>query len=513
MAEIVKTPTGKDRSQRIQIDYYKRRTVIDSWRRIGVIGGVLFGGLYGCYVMATLPGDRAGNQLSTGPVATVHASFEQECSECHQDFTPLDPHAPSHWLPLLGVDEARSGEHLEAACQKCHQVGPHYRSSMHASFASIDQNCASCHSDHQGRDHDLTAMSQRQCSQCHADLSEVVNGEPRYNASVVGFDRSTHGDFRSLAQDDPGQIRFSHHQHMLPGQVAPGESGGMTLDRLRVEARSGYRRSGQNDQDMVQLDCSSCHALAGQEFQRSGDDSSSIDQVMLSGNIAPIDFDQHCSACHSISSGSASSSAIELPHAVAWSRLDSMLAATIQGDRALGTATGSNQPTRSKATLGFGQQRSPQGDGKVTPGELAAARKRVVQQCLECHVQPLDTEDAILAAKDPSAEPLIPRRWLNHGYYDHAAHRQLACRLCHAEADPTGMSTESLKLNFDDVDRVMISGIETCQACHRPAGTKAPSELAQWEPSLLGGMPTWATDQCTLCHRYHTDESATEVSR
>ncbi|TWU03750.1 multiheme c-type cytochrome [Neorhodopirellula pilleata] len=508
MAELPKSPTGKDRSQRIQIDYYKRRTVIDSWRTIGIVSGVLFGAIYGCYVLATLPGDRTGNQLSTGPIATVHASFEQECSQCHQDFTPLDPHAPSQWLPILGIDEAQSREHLEAACQKCHEVGPHYRSSMHASFASIDQNCAGCHADHQGRDHDLTAMEQRDCSQCHADLNAVVIGEPKHKVSVVGFDQSTHGDFRSLGQEDPGRIRFSHHQHLLPGQVAPGEVGGMTIDRLRSEDRSRYRRSGQSDQDVVQLDCSSCHALAGQEFQRSGGDSSSIDQVMLSGNIAPIQFDQHCSACHSISSGSASPSAIELPHAAVWSRLDQMLAATIQGDRAMGTATGSSQEIRSKATLGVGPQRLPQGDGKVTPGELAAARQRVAEQCLECHDQESITDEAILAMRDPSADPLIPGRWLNHGYYDHAAHRQLACQLCHAEADPSGMPTENLKLDFDDSNRVMISGIEICQACHRPAGTKAPAELAQWDPSLLGGMPTWASDQCTLCHRYHTDPLA-----
>lgn len=479
---------------------------------MAVIVGLVFGGVYGCYVMFRSSSDQVGDHVSTGAVSSPHASFEQECNQCHQDFTPLDPHAPVDWMPLFDVDESESRNHLEMACQKCHQVGDHYRTSMRSSFASIDQNCAGCHSEHQGRDHNLVAMSQKQCSQCHADLKAVVSGEPKHSISVTGFDQQSHGDFRSLKQDDPGRIRFSHHQHMLPGQVKPGEAGGMTLDRLRAEDRQSYQRTGQSIDQAVQLDCSSCHALAGQEFQRTGDDASSIDQVMLSGNLAPVQFEEHCSACHAISSGSASAFAIELPHAAAWSSLDQILAATIQGDRAMGTATGTNPQTRVRAKIGDGAQRSGRLDAKVTQTELAAARLRIKAQCIECHEPDAVEDDAILAAKTQSSKPMIPKRWLKHGYYDHAAHRQLACQLCHASADPAGLSGDDLQLGFDDSERVMISGIEVCQTCHRAAGTKTPSELAAWDVDLLGGMPTWASDACTLCHRYHTDSNGTPTA-
>lgn len=512
-----KNPTGKQRSQRIQIDYYKQRTGLDRWRTGCVFAGLLAAGVYATYLLVTVSASGGGRHLSTGDLAMAHASFEQECQKCHVDYTPLDPAAPTAMLPLIGGDEAASRIHLERACQACHEMGPHHRDVMTASFAEIDQNCVNCHRDHQGRDFDLTAITQATCSQCHADLGQVTSDQPTIQAVVTGFDKTTHGDFASLALGDPGQIRFSHHQHMLPGQVAADSVGGFTIGQLSASDRLRYERDGQNDNSPVQLDCSSCHELVGEDVlhDKSGGESksrTSLDFELLGRTMRPIEFERHCGACHAISSavaavgisgGNASETAVAvpLPHAVEWSRLSNLIVATLNGARAGGSVRHRRDDTQKRPQVGPGLGRPAREDWRVTDEELAAAMSRVKDQCMKCHDSESMTDEAILAASQPGRRPMIPRRWLQHGMYDHAAHRKIDCRYCHADAFPPDSASGELVMGIEAHANVMIAGIESCQDCHREAGTPTPTAIEN-EP-LLGGMPTWASDSCSMCHRYH----------
>ncbi|MDG2223920.1 MAG: cytochrome c3 family protein [Rubripirellula sp.] len=486
--------TGKQRSQRIEIDSYRKRTDIHVWRTVCILVGLVTAGLYAAYVIAS----GGGSQVSTGPVAEAHAAFENDCQQCHQDFTPIGSRGCELNWSLVGLSKAKSVEHTEAACKVCHDVGDHYRGKMSEAWQLQDQNCATCHADHQGRLHDLAAVSQSQCTDCHARLADGCVGTPSVRDSITKFDQASHGEFASLATGDPGSVKFDHQQHMRLGQVDEGNKGAFRLDMMNPANRERYRLDGQADTDAVQLDCSSCHQMAGNP-----DPSSNlITDGELGRYIEPISFQQHCSACHSMNPGIATADTTPLPHAAAWSQLDLLLNASLVGTRL-------NEETRvrgddAQATAvpgeGFGDPANP-----ITlpdPGELQQARQRVEAECQKCHEPEHITDEFIAKAAAGEAAPLIPPRWFQHGLYDHAAHRQVDCAFCHSAAYAANDAVAGPPL---DHQKVMIDNIESCTGCHRDAESPTPASLSSQDVvSKLGGMSTWATNNCTLCHRYHT---------
>jgi len=177
--------------------------------------------------------------------------------------------------------------------------------------------------------------------------------------------------------------------------------------------------------------------------------------------------------------------------------------------------------SQSQPQPGVGLGNSSQESLQVSEAELAAARERVETQCLQCHDEDSISDQTIQQAQYGTAEPMIPRRWLRHGLYDHAAHRRIDCGFCHAGAYPDADASSAEDRSFIDHQHVMISGIETCQGCHREAAAPLPEDWQRWvftstsgsspagqQPagdarSPFGGMPSWASDRCTTCHRYH----------
>ncbi|MCM2374624.1 cytochrome c3 family protein [Aporhodopirellula aestuarii] len=535
----MQSPTGKQRSQRIQIDYYKRRTGLDRWRRLCILLSLLFAGTYAIYLVYFLLAASsaspikvsAGSQtlgqvlqrhFNTGPLSLSHASFERDCHVCHSDFTPMDANAPSDWLPLIGVNSDVSRKHLEDACQKCHFAGNHNRDQMTAQFAAKDQNCSWCHQPHQGRDFDLTRISRKRCATCHDDLTSVTNNAPTINKSVTAFNEVDHGDFASLKTGDAGRIRFSHDLHMMPGQVGIDAKGGMTLDRLSPSDRVRYSLENQKPTDLVQLNCQSCHEIVGQTvIDGLGTNLKSVDIELLGRSMTPIDFEKHCVACHAISPGVISSTddPLRLPHAVSPTAMRTQIAATIDGSRATGTSRQRRDNSKKTLPPGIGEPSSHQSEWRVTDEEIAAAEELVRKQCLTCHFSESLADDAILASTSSNTTAMIPTRWLRRGLYDHAAHRLIDCRFCHADAYPKSRTLPQSELVTDDHEKVLIAGIESCQGCHRPADTPTPEELItrtlelagtttvlseQSAADLIGMMPTWASDECILCHRYHS---------
>ncbi len=200
--------------------------------------------------------------------------------------------------------------------------------------------------------------------------------------------------------------------------------------------------------------------------------------------------------------GIATADTTPLPHAAAWSQVDLLLNASLVGTRL-------NEETRvrgddAQATAvpgeGFGDPANP-----ITlpdPGELQQARQRVEAECQKCHEPEHITDEFIAKAAAGEAAPLIPPRWFQHGLYDHAAHRQVDCAFCHSAAYAANDAVAGPPL---DHQKVMIDNIESCTGCHRDAESPTPASLSSQDVvSKLGGMSTWATNNCTLCHRYHT---------
>ncbi|QDT04193.1 Doubled CXXCH motif (Paired_CXXCH_1) [Rubripirellula lacrimiformis] len=490
--------TGKQRSQRIQIDYFRRRGGLQTFRTVCIAIGLVGAGLYAAFVLAW----GGGSQVSTGQIARPHAAFQNDCQLCHEDFTPMDSEAIQLDLTMVGVKREASIGRLEAACQACHQVGDHYRNAMTSSFRLQDQNCGACHSDHQGLGHDLSAVANQKCAVCHAKLADTCKAAPTIKPDVASFTKASHGDFASLMTDDIGTIKFDHHQHLMPGQVDDGQKGAFTIEMLDAALRPRYRKTGQSDSDAVQLDCASCHTYAGNpdDLARYPERSLIADHE-LGRYMAPVSYRQHCAACHAMNPGIATADTTPIPHAVAWSQVDLLIAADIVGVRSTGQARGAGDDTQSTPQPGEGIGSRIDRDEAIS-AKLVAARKQIESQCLKCHDDASISDTAITAALDGTAAPMIPPRWLMHGLYDHAAHRDIDCRYCHQAAYPVAGSPPRPAI---DHTIVMISGIESCDGCHRSATTPTPASLAN--PSvanMLRGQSTWAADDCTMCHRYHT---------
>jgi len=483
--------TGKQRSQRIQIDYFRRETGLDRLKRGCILAGLIGGGLYAIYVLVA----GGSPHLSTGPVILAHASFENQCYKCHQNLSPIAADAARPNIDLLRLSKVDSIKHTETACRQCHQVGNHYRDLMHEESQLIDQNCSLCHSDHQGREFDLTFVANQNCVSCHDALSEVCKALPRVKPETVSFSQSGHVEFfTSSATEDPGVIKFDHHQHMMPGQVDKGRKGAFTIEMLEPTMREKYRKPGQDDTAKVTLDCSSCHEMAGSP-------ESNISQIAdseLGRHLNPISFDRHCSACHSINSPGRNEDTLALPHAAPWSEIDLLLRVKITALRATGKMRVENDDSQTTPQPGSGTGKSPGAATLATDAEVATARSLVETGCLQCHDTDSIGEDSIIAARNGTAMPMIPGRWLKHGIYDHAAHREISCRYCHSQAYPDGDKSPDPP---NDHQIRMIDGIDRCTGCHRDAETTVPDDLDQ---TWFGGQPTWASDNCTLCHRYHT---------
>jgi predicted CXXCH cytochrome family protein len=495
---------GKTRSQRIEIDYYRKPTWLTRSRWILALVALVIATAYALIVLAS----NGGRHVSTGPLALAHASFENDCSACHHDFTPLA--ADAKWFAT-----SVSLEKNEQACRQCHQdLVDHFRSHLSDSFTSIDQQCSGCHREHQGRDHNLVRLQQQACTQCHADLASVTASPSSVaiRANVTAFTQQGHGDFQSLKKGDPGRIQFSHTQHMLPGQVPATNKGGLTLAMVEPSLREAYRKSingiVQNDAAAVTLSCTDCHTLSGVPDPRVSSD----DEV--GRHMEPISFDRHCAGCHAMNAPGRTDQTLPLPHAAPWTEIDTIIWAKIAGGRQTGAIRVPRQPARTTPLVGEGQ------DGLVSPDPaedieavVASARASVRAQCLKCHEEQDVTDEAVVRMQRADRQPLLPTRWLRRGIYDHAAHRRIDCVYCHQAAYPSDADVapagDQPAMRPNDSEVVMIGGIETCVDCHRSSTEPLPEALTRTETkTILGGQSTWASDSCTQCHRYHWRRAA-----
>ncbi|MBW2391507.1 MAG: hypothetical protein JRG89_24200 [Deltaproteobacteria bacterium] len=177
-----------------------------------------------------LSGERALDFVFPGPVTHQHGTIEGDCASCHG----AGAGGPAVWVgtAVAGTDRASDSER----CLTCHNLGP---SSMIAhsvpavdleqatermrqgdpdtsrpirfSLASMGPGipirsggelaCAVCHQEHQGADHDLTALTNDQCQVCHLvqfdrfALDHPPLGEYPYGRRTrIVFNHQTHRD-------------------------------------------------------------------------------------------------------------------------------------------------------------------------------------------------------------------------------------------------------------------------------------------------------------------------------
>ncbi|WP_144995840.1 cytochrome c3 family protein [Polystyrenella longa] len=157
--------------------------------------------------------------IAPGALASPHAqlfqsqSESEKCTACHQEFG----FQSGEWLTAFWVTDRGADHPLSKSCMACHgnnfsaqwasephslpgKVTRELTDQIHARLQhqSADKNivqlasflpattvkpeCAYCHQEHQGADHDLTAMTDKQCLSCHAQQFESFSsGHPEFD--------------------------------------------------------------------------------------------------------------------------------------------------------------------------------------------------------------------------------------------------------------------------------------------------------------------------------------------
>lgn len=157
--------TNKPLSQRYDLSYVRRTTWPHRLVRWLSLGGVVV--IAGYFIFSGFTHDRRA--YTSGPMTHAHAMFGDDCAQCHQP----DPESTGFWLPVQ-----------DQACLRCHVAEAHHpfeavhpSSTMRVSdrFGRIPVaiDCASCHVEHQGVDHDLKMVPDAACVRCHGQLDEA----------------------------------------------------------------------------------------------------------------------------------------------------------------------------------------------------------------------------------------------------------------------------------------------------------------------------------------------------
>ncbi len=217
--------------------------------------------------------------ISPGPLSAHHASMNQGCSACHSVAT----RAPADLLSSAiggagGIDESYR-------CLKCHHefgqhaLLPHSVSPDHLA-ATTDQSsagqhttrqvlarlltepettasgqlaCATCHSEHQGAEFDLTAMTNAQCQSCHSStFHSFADGHPDFPEPPRGrlhFDHVTHM-----------QLHFRNFERLMPS----GKARMQCSDCHRPDAGAAMFRL-----ESFDVMCASCHGPQIRDYDMS----------------------------------------------------------------------------------------------------------------------------------------------------------------------------------------------------------------------------------------------------
>ena len=477
--------SAKQRSLRIPLDYYRRgdRLARTKWQLS--LAGVVLTAVYVAWLL--FGGRGARQQLSPGPVAGVHAAWNDDCQACHQDFRPLRSDS-FDWREMPSLTRTNEPP-SDAKCATCHQEPAHHP----AATLAGEMGCANCHQDHRGTAAEIRRAADTQCLECHRSIAKNRRGTSSVDppiGDVSGFREAgdgspSHPEFRSL-EHDPGNIKFNHWLHLQPGIAPLGAK--QLLSVASIDGEGRYQRFA-NAAGLVQLDCSACH--------EPGDDGKLM---------RPIAYDRHCQACHPITVPTDAEMSLVVPHGLPADRLgevvDGLLFRARQSEAAAGSQNLGERgelPLIPGRTLGNNLAQKIQHD---VLGQRQSVFAALQVKCLQCHFEGTRPEPPYPAPELFELLPAkLPRRWLQHARFDHSAHRHTECRTCHQDAyafekrdAPQFLSPGSLQLAGSGIARddqqVMIAGSASCLACH--SSSRAAS----------GG----ARHDCAECHAYHGRE-------
>jgi len=494
--------TTKTVAKRIDLSYTKQPSPMRTLRRTLVIVCALVAVAWGGWAMLA-QGERLYNP---GPVAAVHAMFENNCEACHEGANGKN----SNFLKSVS----------DAACLKCHEGAIHSEKQLATEKPSLvslaggkpamSSDCTHCHVEHKGHDA-LAGTSNMLCTRCHDSLSaHVTGGKTSMQTDVTAFAPApAHPPFGRVLREsgsgkwnDPTPLKFNHQKHL---ELGNGKA----------------------------LDCTSCHRPSGTGNRRI---------------MQPISFEANCKDCHPLT---LTADLPDVPH----QSMEIVRRFTATVPSSFSQKLAAMTPEQKEKTLTITTEkkvglRKVVETKKVTEAEwLEAQTKDLIDKkvaaspaanlpawqaiqsldpatknaaalelyagygmsvsCSYCHAlegspagvakNPTDLLHTLptgyvltpkVPTTAPSASPTtrpVPtsegRRWFTASVFDHDEHRNKSCLDCHAQAKTSSLTSD-----------VLLPDIQSCLTCHHPGGSTKNA----------------ASNNCITCHVYHdrTKETA-----
>jgi hypothetical protein len=181
-----------------------------------------------------------GNLTTSGPLSSYHATFEKDCSKCHESFEAVT-------TAKCKVCHEKTGDDLGVYAFAAHDV---YRSGDLKRIKSSEQEhpCYLCHQEHLGREAEITNVPDALCTQCH----------------VYGSFNRNHPEFEFVREKipDDSTMLFTHIRHVK--EVVQREK----LDD--IERACLYCHNPRPDGksfDLIEFDlhCDACHLTTSQD--------------------------------------------------------------------------------------------------------------------------------------------------------------------------------------------------------------------------------------------------------
>jgi hypothetical protein len=423
-----------------------------SWALAGVIL-LLFLALPVVSHMLWDPEDKTGTVVgdsswSTGDLSLVHHKLEDKCETCHvrgfesvRDDTcrtchdELDDHANPERLAKAFGGRPLGTRFLWAVGHAFGKEGP--------------GACEDCHTEHEG-DRFMQPPTQKFCSDCHGILDSNLPDTKLGNAVDFG---TLHPQFSPAIVTDPKigkRVRVSLDKNprednglSFPHKLHLDKRGGVARMAANIGKEAGYGANG--------MDCKDCHRKTEDGIR-----------------FLAIDMERDCEACHSLSYDKVGGIFRKLRHG----EVDQVIADLSAAD----LTRPSISPRRRPGDYTQGGLYNFNFSGPVWRGLQVSYALSKDGICGECH------RPATLAEGKIGVKPVtLPTRFMQHGWFDHDAHKQEKCTSCH-EAEKSTTSAD-----------LLLPGIKDCRTCHLG------------EDAAKAEVPS----TCAMCHGYHTSGQGT----
>jgi hypothetical protein len=401
----------KGLAQRIDLEYLQKPNRFRDlrWKVTGLATVLAIAG-----VAPFLTGFGSTDRVfSNGPVARVHAIFEQKCQNCHSQTFSSVP---------------------DAACRSCHDGPAHPAKTTDTAKLKNEPRCGDCHAEHADAV-SLSLVLDGHCTNCHANLTEHGDNVKLKNTKITAFRPGKHPEFGYAAFVDKRPLKFNHARHRPTPQDL------QKTEWVRVRNRS--------PKASLPPRCSDCHAQ---------------DPQNLRGNLLAVEFEQHCRECHKYELefdvyGVLGADPVPAPHIKDLDKIREFIAGAYRKAAA-------GDPGLVLKPLGRDFQPMPGADAWVA--RLVRESEDYLyggKKCGKCHEYdgqrdgfPVIKKTYRVAGRyDAAREQGEP--WLERGEFSHRAHRAVDCGSCHKVA-----------LSSEKTSDVLVPKMESCLPCHTQRG-------------------------------------------